>query len=459
MKTALANQGHQEKKIHCDWGFAFQAEAWKEANLTIVQLDHVFRQGNVRFKDILQDIRKGIVSSEALQFLKQCDRPLPLNSYGIVATVLYAKNKDVGMENAQELAKLPGEEQCFEAEDSVEVYPDVPDQLKAENDLWQNHFFQDCIAEKRLRLKVGAQVMLIKNERATKKKKRLVNGSRGVVVGFAKDDEEEEMGLIVVDSDSDDDLPSGTLYPVVRFLCGTKKVILPERFESRLAGLGVCSREAIPLKLAWAVTIHKSQGLTLDYVKADVSEVFAEAQTYVALSRATDETGLELRGFSEKKVMVNKRALAFYSNPNGTFPSWHEPWDQASEALGNNKDPNKISVVPAAKPGCLQGLAFVFTGEPVCMSRNEVETLVKSCSGLVRSAISGKTNYLVIGKIMDDGRDVTSGQKYAQAKKIISGQNKSNLKIINEQDLFALISKRSRPTQGPVGMKQFFSAR
>merc|ERR1712194_207409 len=105
---------------------------------------------------------------------------------------------------------------------------------------------------------------------------------------------------------------------------GRKATIRQERFESRIVGLGTCVRKAIPLKLAWAVTIHKSQGLTLDYVIADVGGVFTDAQAYVALSRATDENGLELRHFSEGKVHADKRALAFYANPNGDHGRWRK---------------------------------------------------------------------------------------------------------------------------------------
>ena len=76
---------------------------------------------------------------------------------------------------------------------------------------------------------------------------------------------------------------TGPIYPVVSFRNGRTIIVGPARFDSRIVGLGTCVRRAVPLKLAWAVTVHKSQGLTLDCVKADVSGVFTEAQTYVAL--------------------------------------------------------------------------------------------------------------------------------------------------------------------------------
>ena len=114
------------------------------------------------------------------------------------------------------------------------------------------------------------------------------------------------------------------LYPIVKFKCGREKIIEYESFSLDLPGLGVCVRQAIPLKLAWAITIHKSQGMTLDYAKVDISHAFEDAQTYVALSRVTDENGLELRGFSVEKVMTNDTALAFYKNPYAVFPLWNK---------------------------------------------------------------------------------------------------------------------------------------
>ena len=230
------------------------------------------------------------------------------------------------------------------------------------------------------------------------------------------------------------------------FQGGRRKVILPERFESRVVGLGTCVREAIPLKLAWAVTMHKSQGLTLDYVKADVKGVFTEAQAYVALSRATDENGLELRHFSAKLVRADKRALAFYANPNDQFNRWDEPESingpSAAAASSAPASPNENETpvsVPSAKKGCLEGIAFVLTGEPEGYSRERAEKLIKDCGGFVRSAVSGKTNYLVIGPKLDDGRDVTTSNKYKKAQEIISGENKSELKIISKEGLFKLI--------------------
>lgn len=86
-------------------------------------------------------------------------------------------------------------------------------------------------------------------------------------------------------------------YLVVKFVNGKCKVVRPVDLICQLAGIGDCIRMAIPLKLAWAMTVHKSRGMTLDYVKVDFKCVFTEAQAYVALSRVSNKNGLELHNF------------------------------------------------------------------------------------------------------------------------------------------------------------------
>lgn len=283
----------------------------------------------------------------------------------------------------------------------------------------------------------------------------LVNGSRGVVIGFANITKYDEYGdyefeIIDEGTESADDM----LFPVVEFKCGRIKVIRVELFSSRVPEIGLCKREAIPLKLAWAVTIHKSQGMTLDYVKVDVRDVFTEAQTYVALSRVRDESGLELHGFSPEKVMADKKAVAFYKNPGADYPTWKVGWSFAKEAIKIDHDEKPISV-PTPKKGCLTNITFVFTGEPVHISRIDAGNLVKDCGGFVRSTVSGKTNYLVIGNVFEDGRCVSQGEKYKKADQIRKGRNMSNLKIINENDLFDLIRKKSNPAANKKGLQLF----
>ena len=312
--------GVQESEIFCNRGYAFQSKTWLEADFDVVILKEVFRQRNTEFVKVLHELRLGNVTPSAITFLNEkCARPLPPSKDGIKATRLHARNCDVSKENMAELNKIQEQvEHVFHGVDSVEREDGGPPW--AEEKLWRNHFFHQCIAEKELKLKVGAQVMLIKNESSRNHHRRLVNGSRGTVIGFCLPDEletaDDDTGRIFVDKE----------YPKVRFCNGVEKVVTPVEFSSKLAGLGTCVRHAVPLKLAWAITMHKSQGMTLDYVKVDLSGVFGNAQAYVALSRASDENGLELFNFCPQKVRADPRALEFYQDPRclHKFPSWKE---------------------------------------------------------------------------------------------------------------------------------------
>ena len=319
IQTMVRDGSVDEKELFCNRGYAFQSKTWKEASLEVVVLEEVFRQRNVQFVKVLHELRVGNASSSAVKFLKDnCSRSLPTGEDGIKATRLHARNCDVTKENLDELRKIENQiEHTFRATDSVECEDNAP-HFAAEK-LWRNPFFQQCIAESELTLKIGAQVMLIKNESSRDRRQRLVNGSRGTVVGFCIPDQKEG-------SDKDDTYGFGGVkaYPKVRFRNGVEKIVTPVEFSSRLAGIGTCIRHAVPLKLAWAITMHKSQGMTLDYVKVDLSGVFSNAQAYVALSRASDENGLELLGFCPKKVRADPRALQFYKDPTSIdkFPSW-----------------------------------------------------------------------------------------------------------------------------------------
>ena len=222
------------------------------------------------------------------------------------------------------------------------------------------------------------------------------------------------------------------------------KIVQCEEFLYRVNGMGCCIRKQIPLKLAWAITIHKSQGMSIDYLKADLSKVFANGQVYVALSRARCKEGLELHGFSKNIVKADEKALSYYMNPSADFPHWSRPWNTAKEAI-TESEVNSSAQVPMAKVGSLQDLKIVVTGEPEGMSREQLETLIKECSGKVMSSMSSKTNYLIIGdsSSFGDGRDLINGNKYKKAKKITEGQNKSNLQIINQAQLYEIINKAS----------------
>lgn len=138
----------------------------------------------------------------------------------------------------------------------------------------------------RLELKVGAQVMLLKNVSVSK---GLVNGARGVVAAFEGN------------------------TPRVRFKCGEYLCKL-ERWTIKTAMGHVITRTQVPLKLAWAFSIHKAQGLTLDCVEMSLSRVFEAGQAYVALSRAQSLDSVRVLDFDAGQVWANPEVLTFYRN-------------------------------------------------------------------------------------------------------------------------------------------------
>ncbi|XP_054623300.1 ATP-dependent DNA helicase PIF1 [Dunckerocampus dactyliophorus] len=253
--------------------FCFQARCWRKVIQVNMELTEVRRQTDGSFISLLQAVRVGRATEEVTTKLtesayRQVDRG------GIVATRLCTHKDDVELTNDNKLQQLPGSARLFEALDSdpalartIDVYSPV---------------------SRLLHLKVGAQVMLTKNLDVTR---GLVNGARGVVVAF----EPGKHGL-----------------PRVRFLCGVTEVLKPERWVFKSGGGAYLSRQQLPLKLAWAISIHKSQGMTLDCVEISLARVFESGQAYVALSRARSLEGLRVMDFDPRVVRADPDVLLFY---------------------------------------------------------------------------------------------------------------------------------------------------
>ena len=199
---------------------------------------------------------------------------------------------------------------------------------------------KNFMAQEKLSLKKGAQVMLIKNVDA-----QLVNGSLGKVVAFMdestatfyKDNEEDFMSAHREDGTEEEAEKNAAarkkfqeakmraeqegkktkLFPMVRFTLADNTVRMmlmqPEEWKTEAPGGEiVAKRIQVPLILAWALSIHKAQGQTLERVKVDLGKVFEKGQAYVALSRATSQAGLCVQRFDPKKVMVHPKVTSFY---------------------------------------------------------------------------------------------------------------------------------------------------
>ena len=215
-------------------------------------------------------------------------------SDGIVATQLFATRAQVKDENTERLQQLPSPPVVYRAVDGgTEVYLDT--------------LRKGCNASDVLTLKKGAQVMLIKNI-ATEA--GLVNGSRGVVVDFTAAPDQGQGADTPV---SWRGVHAENSWPRVRFINGEVKVVTPDEWTVEVGMKPMASRMQVPLMLAWSLTMHKCQGMTLDRVSLHLGSVFAPGQAYVALSRIRSLDSLSIQdSFSPRVINAHPKALAFY---------------------------------------------------------------------------------------------------------------------------------------------------
>ncbi|KJZ72873.1 hypothetical protein HIM_07817 [Hirsutella minnesotensis 3608] len=298
--------------------FAFDAATWSTSIDHTIGLTQVFRQRDPEFARMLNEMRLGKISQSTVDAFKALARPLNFAD-GVDSAELYPTRAQVDGSNERRLRELPGQLHRYEAMDNGD--PAIRDKL-----------LTNMMAPKTLDLKLNAQVMLIKNLDET-----LVNGSLGKVVAFSDEKTYEMMGVGGADNDQDDDVnmakakkalrafsrdaegssSSSRQYPVVQFIStgGAARTILcqPEEWKVELPNGEVqAKRSQLPLILAWALSIHKAQGQTLERVTVNLGKVFEKGQAYVALSRATCKDGLRVLGFDRSKVMAHDRVVDFY---------------------------------------------------------------------------------------------------------------------------------------------------
>jgi ATP-dependent DNA helicase PIF1 len=345
-------------------GYAFQTICWRDARFVCRELTTVFRQSEVAMVSALTKLRRGQLDDEVRGFIAACTRELQTVEDGIKPTVLYARNKDVDAENTANLDALPGDATAYEAADSV--YPRAGAPAWARDKLLRDAFFKSSLVPERIVLKVGAQVMLTKNL----PDEGLVNGSRGVVTHFISKQQAADNLVARIEQLRPDNMaraamgaqlelirnaPAPSSYPMVRF-CNNSTSLLcgPAEFRHRIYMTGDCRRVQVPLKLAWALTVHKCQGDTIDRVRVDLTGCFSPGQCYVALSRARSTAGLQITGFTDDAVKTNPLAIAFHDALTagaveefvGTVPRWFAP---VLRAGGGGVDANWRLLFESAK--------------------------------------------------------------------------------------------------------------
>jgi ATP-dependent DNA helicase PIF1 len=259
--------------------FAFESQAWRDAKIITVHLTEIVRQhSEPHFAKFLNDIRLGNPCDYAL--LDSCvDRVFPDD--GIQPVKLFCKNLDVDFFNKKELSKIKSQSKTYYAIDSG-------------SEAWKKFFDKNCQSPAALELKIGAQVILLKNLDI---EMGLVNGSVGIVNKLYEDTVEVKFitGVFTIEP-FDWEIKQNELNPLTNEM--QKKV--------------VAKRRQLPLRLAWALTVHKAQGATLDRADIDVGEAFACGQVYVSLSRVRTLGSLRVKKFNPDRIMVNEKCMNFY---------------------------------------------------------------------------------------------------------------------------------------------------
>jgi ATP-dependent DNA helicase PIF1 len=253
--------------------FAFQSKSWTEAKIKVAMLTKVWRQSDQLFSTALNEIRVGEPSEAARALLNARWHQQDADT-SIRPIIVHTHNIDVDQINEEHLSKI---------DLPPEIYQSVDKGFPGPLAILQ----KNCLAPETLRLKVGAQVMLLKNLDILN---GFGNGSMGTITEFS----------------------AGLRLPMVRFTNGKTLTIDHADFEMKDGQTVLASRNQIPLRLAWAITAHKSQGMTLDKIEVHLEKVFEDGQAYVALSRARTADGLYIQSGSKKNIRANKAAVEFY---------------------------------------------------------------------------------------------------------------------------------------------------
>lgn len=242
--------------------FAFEAESWIFADPKVCYLTEQHRQNDPEFLEILNAMRCGTITEAHKDRLKACTMTAK------PATQLFTHNADVDALNRAELEKLKGKPQEYKMKEGGD--PRTIEYLK-----------KNCLSPERLILKEKAIVMFTRNNFDA----GYVNGSIGIVERFANGD------------------------PVIKLTDGT--IVYPEEaewefYEKREVKAWI---KQLPLRLAWAVTVHKSQGMSLDSASIDLSNTFEFGQGYVAISRVRSLAGLHLKGINDSAFLMHPKVV------------------------------------------------------------------------------------------------------------------------------------------------------
>ncbi len=246
--------------------FAYHSDTWKNLGLKVCYLSEQHRQSDREYLKVLNAIREATVGEEILKILQTRFGKTPI----FEPTKLYSHNKNVDTENELELGKLSSK--TFEYEMQSRGRHSLVETLK-----------KSCLAPEILRLKEGAKVMFVKNNSEA----GYVNGTLGIIQKCSYNEIQ------------------------VRTLSGEVIDVEMESWRIEEEGRKLAEISQYPLRLAWAITVHKSQGMSLDAAEVDLSRSFEKGMGYVALSRVRSLEGLFLKGLNDVALQVNEEVLEF----------------------------------------------------------------------------------------------------------------------------------------------------
>lgn len=275
LQILLSGDFYQLPVVKCE-EFVFEAKNWEKVIKDIVILTQSKRQTNPEFRDLLNRLRTGHETTEDFEYLKNLGKRKE-DDMKIKPTKLFCRNGDVDIVNSKKLKELKSEIYKYELDVEFPTGNTPPPNFDPA---------KRCTAPEIVKLCKGADVLLLYNLDIGG---GLVNGSRGTVVEFSKD-----------------------YMPIVKFLNGATKTIEYMTWDIKDGRKLIAHVNQVPLRLAYAITIHKSQGMTLESAVINLAGVFEYGQAYVALSRVKCPDNLIVRNVTKKSFKVNPKAKEFY---------------------------------------------------------------------------------------------------------------------------------------------------